>query len=405
MAPFSRFVPFVKPGTLILLALIGVVVSIDARENAPASYVEKKTQNTVERSGTLGRKSLYDALIETGSNAEEATVMSQSLGRSLNMRRLDPEDRYSVIRSTSGKLFHLTLLHGLARYVATPTSSGRPRTASYPIAIATESRHASGIVHDSLWISMESVSVPPDVIFHFADAFQWTVDFLTEPRNGDQFAVMWTERKTPEGRILGRRVEALTYRGSITGKRTGILFEEDYYDEEGDSLQRMFLRAPLRFSRISSRFTQNRYHPILRINRPHHGTDYAAPRGTSVSSVADGVVVEAQREHGFGNVVKIRHGAVYTTLYGHLSRFGKGIRQGIAVKQGRVIGYVGSTGLANGPHLHFQIEKYNQWVDFLKLDLPFAHSVPSRVRDAFSAKRKQVLAQLEDTMASAQASR
>ena len=124
-----------------------------------------------------------------------------------------------------------------------------------------------------------------------------------------------------------------------------------------------------------------------------------------MSNVAEGVVIAARRQGGFGNVVKIRHNSIYTNLYAHLSRFGKGIRQGAQVKQGRVIGYVGSTGLAKGPHLHFQIEKNDRWADFLKLDLPFAHSVPTQARGSFSAKRSQVLARLENVRTSTQASR
>src|SRR3989338_3022679 len=265
---------------------------------AVAAQPPPPPQGPVRPLEVLGRKSLYDVLIANGLSAEQAMSLSQSLGKNLNVRRLDPEDRYHVVRSSSGALEHLVLIHGLTRYVVEPVSARRAKTTVSRLPLAAESRQASGAVQGSLWVSMESVGVPAEIVFHFADAFQWTVDFLTEPRNGDKFAVVWTERKTPDGRVWDRRVEAGSYRGDVTGKRVAILFDGEYYDEDGESLRRMFLRAPLRFSRISSSFARNRHHPILRINRPHYGTDYAAPRGTPVSNVAEAGAIAARRQGG-----------------------------------------------------------------------------------------------------------
>jgi murein DD-endopeptidase MepM/ murein hydrolase activator NlpD len=241
---------------------------------------------------------------------------------------------------------------------------------------------------------MEEAGVPAEVIVRFAGIYEWTVDFLTEPRRGDRFSVVWEEKVAPDGRSRDHVVLAGTYDGKLARRRSALLFDGDYFDEKGESLRRKFLRAPLRFARVSSGFAKRRAHPILRINRPHHGTDYAAARGTPVSAVAGGVVVAAHRERGFGNVVKLRHDGVYMTLYAHLDRIAAGIRKGVRVGQGRVIGTVGSTGLATGPHLHFQIEKNGRWADFLKLDLPFARSVPSSRRAAFAATRDRLQDQL-----------
>lgn len=352
----------------------------------------------------LGSHPLHEALRAAGFSGREAASAAAILARRVDARRLSPLDRLRVERDASDRLLHITFTHGLDRVLAVPGENGELRSVLRQDPLVSTRRRASGIVKGSLWLSMESAGVPAEVIVRFSETFQWTVDFLTEPRDGDRFAAVWIERGAPGRRILGTTFEAGVYEGRVTGERTAVLFDGDYFDAQRESLRRMFLRAPLRFARISSGFSKGRYHPVLRINRPHHGTDYAAARGTPVSTVADGVVVVAHRERGFGNVVKIRHNKTYTSLYGHLSRFGKGVRRGAHVKQGRVIGYVGSTGLATGPHLHFQIEKNGRWADFLKLDLPFASSVPRSRRAAFDSEAKRLLPELRG-LAQAEGSR
>lgn len=343
--------------------------------------------------GKLGRRLIHEALRAEGLGARESAAIANAAGAALDARRLRPDDRYRLVRGPDGALQHFTLTHGAQRAVVTPKPEGGLRAATVRDPVLTEQRRAAGEVNGSLWQSMEAAGVPAEIIVRYAETFQWTVDFLAETRDGDRFAVTWSERAAA-GRILGRAVEAGVYDGKAAGDRTAVLFDGEYYDAAGDSLRRMFLRAPLKFARVSSRFDRNRRHPILRVNRPHHGTDYAAATGTPVSAVASGVVTAAHRERGFGNVVKIRHDGVYTTLYAHLSRFGRGVRKGARIRQGSVIGYVGSTGLSTGPHLHFQIEKRGRWTDFLKLDLPFAHSVARDRRRAFVAARDRLMPEL-----------
>lgn len=341
----------------------------------------------------LGARTLQEALRAAGCAEREAAALASALGSTLDARRLFPKDRFRLVRTADGGFLHLTFTHGARRVIVTRGPRGQLRSISRLDPVARTEKLTSGEIKGSLWQSMESAGVPADVIVNFADVFQWTVDFLAETRDGDRFAVAWSERAAGD-RVLGRAVEAGAYDGRAAGERTAVLFDGEYYDAAGESLRRMFLRAPLKFARVSSRFDRSRRHPILRVNRPHHGTDYAAPSGTPVSAVADGVVTARRRERGFGNVVKIRHNAVYTTLYAHLSRFGAGVRQGARIKQGHVIGYVGSTGLATGPHLHFQIEKNGRWADFLALNLPFARSVPRSRRAAFIEARDRFLPEL-----------
>jgi murein DD-endopeptidase MepM/ murein hydrolase activator NlpD len=223
------------------------------------------------------------------------------------------------------------------------------------------------------------------------DIFQWTVDFFSLQK-GDAFKVIYEEKFIDDkslgaGKILTAQ---FTYSG-IT--YTAIPFmngdQEVYYDQDGKSLRKAFLKAPLKFSRISSRFTSSRFHPILKIRRPHYGVDYAAPIGTEVHSVGDGKVIAVTYGGGEGRMVKIRHNNVYTTGYMHLSRFGAGIKPGVAVRQGQIIGYVGSSGLSTGPHLDFRFYQNGTPIDPLKVIAPPAEPVSSADLERFE-KIKQV---------------
>ncbi|NQV01485.1 MAG: M23 family metallopeptidase, partial [Bacteroidia bacterium] len=184
-----------------------------------------------------------------------------------------------------------------------------------------------------------------------------------------------------------------------TKEKLIVYFEQDslgtYFDELAESLQRTFLKAPLRFSRISSKFTNSRKHPILKIYRPHHGVDYAAPRGTPVVALGDGKVLEARWNGGFGRFVKIRHNSVYSSGYGHLSGYGKGIKTGQYVKQGDVIGYVGSSGLSTGPHLDFRVYKNNSPVDPLKIESPPTEPVDTANLKIYNLLVKTMTAKLD----------
>lgn len=371
-------------------ALLWAGAAAHGRLTEMAEAAETWFGGPVVVTGDAASAGLPKLLRSAGLDSKEAERVTRAARRRLDLQRLKRGDRYSVARSTDGAFLHLTLTSGLDRVVVT----GRSATLRRDPAVVTR-RRIEGSLKDSLWLSMEKAGAPAQIIAEYIDVFQWTVDFFTEPRAGDRFAVVWSEKRAPGGRVLGRVIEAAVYDGRVARGRTAFLFEGSYYDEDGESLQRMFLRAPLKFSRISSRFNPNRRHPILRTTRPHRGTDYAAPTGTPIQAVADGVVEKVSRERGFGNVVTIRHGRDYTTLYAHMSRFAAGIRPNVRVKQGRVIGYVGATGLATGPHLHFEIEKQGRWFDFLRLKLPFSHSIPRSLRGRFIAERdaqRQLLA-------------
>jgi murein DD-endopeptidase MepM/ murein hydrolase activator NlpD len=233
----------------------------------------------------------------------------------------------------------------------------------------------SGTLQSSLWEAMSDTGLPPAVIMDFADIFAWKIDFLTEPRKGDSFALVWEERKTALGAACGRRITGAAYKGVETGEERGFYYGGAYYDEKGASLRRAFLRAPLSYRRISSYFSKARFHPVLRIYRPHNGIDYAAASGTPVSAISDGTVAFKGRKGGYGNFIELKHGGAYTSGYGHLRGFAKGLRTGARVNQGDVIGYVGMTGLATGPHLDFSFKVNGKFADFLKFRPPAAEAL------------------------------
>lgn len=238
--------------------------------------------------------------------------------------------------------------------------------------IKSEIRYASCTIETSLWDAMMAGGLHPALTGELSVIFAWTVDFFGLQK-GDNFKVVYEEffidgKSLGAGRIYGAQFNRT---GSTI---TAIPFiqdgKESYFDIDGNSLRKAFLKAPLEFSRISSHFSSARMHPILRIIRPHYGVDYAAPIGTPVKAIGDGRVTAATNEGASGRMVRIQHNSVYATGYMHLSRFGDGIAPGKIVKQGDIIGYVGSSGLSTGPHLDFRFYMNGSPVDPLKVDAP-----------------------------------
>jgi murein DD-endopeptidase MepM/ murein hydrolase activator NlpD len=234
-------------------------------------------------------------------------------------------------------------------------------------------QRASGRIETSLWNTIHAHHLNPNLALELSDIFAWTVDFFGIEK-GDYFTVIYEEQFIDTVSIgIGPVYAAcFNHRGkpfyAFRYKQDSIM---SYFDEEGSSLRKAFLKAPLKFSRISSRFTHSRLHPILKIRRPHHGVDYAAPAGTPVYALGDGRIIRKGWDtKGGGNYIKIKHNSVYKTTYMHLSGFAKGLKRGAMVTQGQLIGYVGQTGLATGPHLDFRIYKNGKAVDPLKIEAP-----------------------------------
>jgi len=256
----------------------------------------------------------------------------------------------------------------------------------------------SGTISDNLYNSCLRAGLPPGLIMQMADMFAYDIDFNTDLRQGDTFAVHFQKKMLGENTVSGGSIIASEM--VVGGARyTAFLYEfpdgyKDYFDENGRSLRKLFLKAPLSYSRISSTFTNARFHPILKITRPHHGIDYAAPQGTPVSALGDGIVTFIGKKGGYGKYIEITHCSTYKTTYGHLADFAKGLKKGSRVSQGDLIGYVGATGLATGPHLDFRFYMKGNPIDFLKTEFPNSRSIPGSLRADFNARKEAYLAEL-----------
>ncbi len=253
---------------------------------------------------------------------------------------------------------------------------------------------ATGVIQSSLWNAMNDNNADPNLANELSEIYAWTIDFFGIQK-GDNFKVVY-ENQFVDGECIGiGKVLGATFNHYGNDLNAFYFIQDsvgDYFDENANSLRRTFLKAPLRYRRISSKFSYSRMHPILKYRRPHLGVDYAANRGTPVMSVGDGVVVWAKWDNGGGGrAVKIKHNGTYTTLYMHLSKYGKGIKSGAKVTQGQVIGYVGASGLATGPHLDFRFYRNGKPVDPLKVESPAALPVDSTHLERFEIEKQKWL--------------
>lgn len=256
-------------------------------------------------------------------------------------------------------------------------------------------RKITGKIESSLWNAMVVAGANPMLANDLSDIYAWSIDFFGL-QEGDSFAVVCDEHFVDTNSIGYGKIHGSLFKHANT-EFYAVPFEQNgivsYYDEEGNSLRKAFLKAPLKFSRISSRFSNSRLHPVLKIRRPHHGVDYAAPSGTPVYAIGDGKVIMANRgyNNGGGNVIKIRHNSVYTTAYLHLKGFAEGISSGVYVKQGQLIAYVGTTGLSTGPHLDFRFYKSGHPIDPLKVDAPPVEPIHDTNKHAYDSVLKSTL--------------
>lgn len=258
----------------------------------------------------------------------------------------------------------------------------------------------SGEINSSLWNSIIDIDGDPNLANELSEIFAWTIDFFGIQK-GDNYKVIYEELYVEDEKIGLGKIQAAVF-NHISKNHYAFYFIQDsvgdYFDEKGGSLRRAFLKAPLRFKRISSRFSNSRLHPILKIRRPHHGVDYAAAVGTPVLSVGDGVVNEIKRTRQGGNQIKIKHNGTYTTAYLHLSGYARGMKVGRKVKQGETIAYVGTTGLVSGPHLDFRFYRNGKAINPLKVKSPPVNPVDSLNLDEFLKYQELMIPRLSDSL-------
>lgn len=265
--------------------------------------------------------------------------------------------------------------------------------------IVTETKVSSGVIQSSLYNTMSDNNLPIALALKLADIYAWTIDFY-HIQPGDKFKVVYEEQFV-EGESLGItevKGAVFNYKGKdiyAFKYKSPLDEEENYFGIDGESLKKAFLKMPLEFGKLTSAYNPKRFHPVLKKNKPHLGTDYAAPHGTPILATGNGVVIEKSFTSGNGNYVKIKHNKTYTTQYLHMSKFAKGVNVGTNVAQGQVIGYVGSTGLATGPHVCYRFWKNGVQVDPRKEESPTSDPIPSSHMADFKAHNETIIKQLE----------
>ncbi|MBA2710182.1 MAG: peptidoglycan DD-metalloendopeptidase family protein [Tatlockia sp.] len=268
-----------------------------------------------------------------------------------------------------------------------------------PYKITTSNQYITATVRGSLYTTAKRHNIPYKLIQQMTEIFAWDINFAKDVRANDQFTIIYKSTYANDKLIGTGEVVAVnyktrekTYQAVLHKSRSG---HSDYYSPTGSSLKNAFNRYPIRFSHISSTFSLGRNHPILHYKRPHHGIDLAAPIGTPILATGDGRIEIIGRQSGYGNMIKIKHNSIYSTIYGHMLKFQKGIYKGAFVKRGQVIGYVGQTGLATGPHCHYEFHIKHQPKNPTTVNLPRGDSVPAREMASFKASTNNLLALLK----------
>ncbi|MDA3823299.1 MAG: peptidoglycan DD-metalloendopeptidase family protein [Bacteroidales bacterium] len=373
---------------VILVLLLGTILVLFLKKNKPDVAEEIKEEVNLE----VAIEYVYGIPVNDFELVQGKIKKNQMLGNILNDYGVSnqqiydismlPRDEFDVRKIKAGNTYALFLDSlGVRYFVYEKDKVGyavihledtiHVEVREKPVTVRT--LEVAGKIESSMWEDLTDRGINPMLSIELSEIYQWSIDFFGL-QEGDQYKVIYDESFVDTNSVGISKIHAAWFYHA-GHDFWAIPFVQDsvrsFFDEEGNSLRKAFLKAPLRFSRISSRFSNSRMHPVLKIRRPHHGVDYAAPTGTPVQTVGDGqVFAKGYQRRGGGNYIKIKHNGVYSTTYMHLSKFGKGINMGTYVKQGDVIGYVGATGLATGPHLDFRFYKNGQAIDPLKVKAP-----------------------------------
>jgi len=318
----------------------------------------------------------------------------------IDPKRLFPGTEFRGRCTPSGKLERLEVVFDRRNEVHLAVAPDGISVEKIERAITSEVLRLEGAVESSLFGAMDAAGGGPELAVRMAQIYQWDIDFLRDLRKGDTFVVV-VDRQTVEGEFFAWGTVFATRFVNDGRTLDAVVYPDDsgrlgYYDLEGLPLRKQFLRSPLKFSRVTSRFSMSRFHPVLRRRMPHYGVDYGAPVGTAVHVTGDGTVIFAGRKGGGGNTVTVRHTNGYETNYLHLSRYGRGIQRGARVSQGQVIGYVGNTGLSTGPHLDYRVTLNGKWINPLAISSPPVQPLSEERLQRFLAHALAVLSLIID---------
>ena len=332
-----------------------------------------------------------------GMTAQEAYNLTQVCDSVFDVRTLRVGNAYKAYFSSAGQLEYLVYdrdrMHQIVFDCTEPYEAW-----VYEKPVVRQEKYADVTINSSLWNDMLAADASPLIILSLSDIYAWTVDFFGLQK-GDRFRVLYQETMC-DGEVISVdtvRYAVFTHAGQDF---PAIMFDQQdggnlWWNEKGESMRKAFLKAPLKFSRISSGFSYARKHPVTRKVQPHTGVDYAAPKGTPVMTIGDGVITSMKYEGAGGNTIRIRHNSVYSTAYLHLSGYAKGLKVGQRVRQGDVIGYVGSTGRSTGPHLDFRVWKNGTPINPLKMDSPPAEPLKQENMEAFTQAWKSYQHQID----------
>jgi murein DD-endopeptidase MepM/ murein hydrolase activator NlpD len=335
-------------------------------------------------------------LMNLGMTAQQAYDLTQACNGIFDVKTLRVGNSYKAYRS-EGVLQYIVYDHSrTTSYMFNCQPPYKVETYEKPVTV--EQKYTDVTINNSLWVDMRDAGVSSYLILTLSDVYAWTVDFFGLQK-GDRFRVLYDE-KSCDGEAIA--VDTIRYAVFSRGGNDlpAVMYDQKdggniYWNEKGESMRKAFLKAPLKFSRISSGFSYARKHPVTRKVRPHTGVDYAAPKGTPVMSIGDGVVTSRKYEGAGGHTVRIRHNSVYSTAYLHLSGYAKGLVVGKRVRQGEVIGYVGSTGRSTGPHLDFRVWKNGTPINPLKMESPPTEPLCKDNMASFEEIHKKYRAQVD----------
>lgn len=378
--------------------------ALHSTEAAPAARPLDAASEALVTSGVIpARGTLAQSLRSAGVGPAMVQQVAREMQAVLDFRAARAGDRYTLRRGPAGELleFHYTTTSGKSYRIVAEGAHFVAETRGQDVVRRTA--RVAGVIRTTLYDALQELGEARQLGSDFAEIFQWDVDFARGIQRGDEFQILYERlyRVRADGResfLRPGRILAARYKGA-EGDLTALYFETEegrgaYYRPDGSPMERAFLAAPLKYERVTSSFSAGRVHPILDVVRPHLGIDYAASYGTPLWSVADGVVVHKGWGGGFGNLIKIEHANGYVSFYSHLSDFARGLKVGDRVRQKQVIGYVGSSGLATGPHVCFRVQKDGRFVNPARLRTQSLEAVSVAQRGDFRTAKETLLSDL-----------
>lgn len=414
----QRSPSFKTTNTLMLgyiLLVFGLILSIPSQAlgqldrqslelPTPSTHTEQSrptnTNTLTKRSFTIGRNQTLSHAIDGINHAPALVFQIAKLENAAYFTQLAVGDTLDIWIDENNNLQRIDLQKTRLVSYHLNRIDEQLKISSYEKPVETRIKIVSATIDDSLYLAGKAAGLSSRTIMNLADIFAWEVDYIRELRPDNQLKLIFEQRflnneYLDDGKILAaemtigtrpRTVRAIRYEhnGELIG----------YFDEEGNNMRKAFMRNPINYTRISSRFQKNRYHPVLKELRDHKGVDYAAPTGTPIYAAGDGTITLRGWGNGYGNYIIIQHAGRYETVYGHMSRFGK-FRKGQTVKQGDVIGYVGSTGMSTGPHLHYEFRIAGVHHDPLTITFPNAEPIQAELRDDYLNYASLMISQLE----------